>query len=93
METDAKKFCAKCGAELEDDALFCSECGTPLPKQEETPQNETPMEGASEPPQAEVTTGRVQVQPVSPAPRASAVHSTVELPVAGVTAKSGWSIW
>lgn len=55
METDAKKFCAKCGAELEDDALFCSECGTPLPKQEETPQNETPMEGASEPPQAEVT--------------------------------------
>ena len=56
METDAKKFCAKCGAELEDDALFCSECGTPLPKQEETPQNETPMEGASEPPQAEVTT-------------------------------------
>ncbi|MBR5163484.1 MAG: zinc-ribbon domain-containing protein [Schwartzia sp.] len=55
METDAKKFCAKCGAELEDDALFCSECGTPLPKQEETPQNEAPMEEAAKSPRAEVT--------------------------------------
>lgn len=44
METETKEFCPKCGAELEDDAIFCSECGARLTKQEEPTQNEAPKE-------------------------------------------------
>lgn len=51
-DTNAKKFCARCGAELEDDALFCSECGTPLTKKEEAPQ-ETPKEEIAVAPEPE----------------------------------------
>ena len=31
---DTKKFCMKCGAELEPDAVFCSSCGTKQDKGE-----------------------------------------------------------
>lgn len=35
MENDKKNLCVKCGAELEEDALFCAECGAPVMKKEE----------------------------------------------------------
>lgn len=41
---NAKRFCPKCGAEIEEDALFCSECGAHLMKKEDAPQDEAPKE-------------------------------------------------
>lgn len=41
-------FCNKCGAQLEDGALFCSECGEKCPEQNiSTPENESSTNGAN----------------------------------------------
>lgn len=32
VETPVKPACANCGAELDEDAMFCTECGTPVAK-------------------------------------------------------------
>ncbi len=37
-EADATIKCASCGAELDDDSAFCTECGTPVNKVEEKPE-------------------------------------------------------
>ncbi len=47
METDEKRVCPQCGEELEEDALFCTECGASLTKKEEQQQAEPPK---AEPP-------------------------------------------
>ncbi len=47
METNEKRVCPQCGEELEEDALFCTECGASLTKKEEQSQAEPPK---AEPP-------------------------------------------
>ena len=54
METNEKRICPQCGEELEEDALFCTECGASLTKKEEPPKAEPPKAEplAEEPPTA-----------------------------------------
>jgi len=55
-------YCEKCGAQLEEGATFCSQCGTPVTKTEEVKTeavNETPAQAQPE----------AQPQPAQPAPQ------------------------
>lgn len=56
MENENNKLiCAKCGAELESDAMFCSECGAPRVNNENGSQDGVPQEGIADVSQPEAS--------------------------------------
>lgn len=42
------RYCAHCGAELDDNVKFCSECGSQIGKKEDTPKKKVIIEDADE---------------------------------------------
>ncbi len=66
MENDNNKLiCAKCGAELEVDAFFCSECGAPRSNNEKAPQDDAPKEEIAVVSQPEVPKEEPMISEVS----------------------------
>lgn len=82
METNEKRVCPQCGEELEEDALFCTECGASLTMKEESPQVEPPKaEPPIEEPPAKPQKGELS-NAESPKEEASAEIPKENIPVA-----------